>query len=149
MVCYDYHKFIKSGAGSVESTLTQTLLPLITHFTTSHGFYVSEDGRPMRLQTGTIRSNCLDCLDRTNSVQNFVGQQVRCVCVCVCGVWCVVCGVWCVCVYVWCVCGVWCGVWCVGVCVCVCVCVVCGVSGVCVCVCVYVYVWCVWGRVVD
>ena len=29
-----------------------------------------------RYQTGTIRSNCLDCLDRTNSVQSLVGLQV-------------------------------------------------------------------------
>lgn len=28
------------------------------------------------LQTGTIRTNCLDCLDRTNSVQTFLGLEV-------------------------------------------------------------------------
>lgn len=30
------------------------------------------------LQTGTIRTNCLDCLDRTNSVQTFLGLEVSC-----------------------------------------------------------------------
>lgn len=28
------------------------------------------------LQTGTFRMNCLDCLDRSNSVQSFVAQEV-------------------------------------------------------------------------
>ncbi len=82
MLCFDYHRQIKSG-GSVEGTLTQSLFPLITPFTTSHGFFVSEDGRQTRLQTGTMRINCLDCLDRTNSVQNFVGQQVAWLAMCV------------------------------------------------------------------
>ena len=29
-----------------------------------------------RLQTGCIRTNCLDCLDRTNAVQNMIGLEV-------------------------------------------------------------------------
>lgn len=29
-----------------------------------------------REQRGTIRSNCLDCLDRTNCVQTFLGLDV-------------------------------------------------------------------------
>ncbi len=29
-----------------------------------------------RQQTGTIRTNCLDCLDRTNAVQNMVALEV-------------------------------------------------------------------------
>lgn len=29
-----------------------------------------------RVQTGTIRTNCLDCLDRTNCVQTFFGLEV-------------------------------------------------------------------------
>jgi len=53
-----------------------------------------------------------------------------CVCVLVCGVWCVVCVCVCVCVCVWCVC-----VWCVCVCVCV---------HVCAHVCVFWFVWWVW-----
>ncbi len=30
----------------------------------------------LRCQSGTIRSNCLDCLDRTNSVQAFIALEV-------------------------------------------------------------------------
>lgn len=29
-----------------------------------------------RCQTGTFRTNCLDCLDRTNNVQSFIGLEV-------------------------------------------------------------------------
>ncbi|KAJ1658606.1 phosphatidylinositol-3,5-bisphosphate 5-phosphatase [Dispira simplex] len=29
---------------------------------------------PFRLQTGIIRSNCIDCLDRTNTAQNLIGR---------------------------------------------------------------------------
>jgi synaptojanin len=29
-----------------------------------------------RLQRGTVRTNCLDCLDRTNSVQTFLGIEI-------------------------------------------------------------------------
>ncbi|KAJ1912407.1 phosphatidylinositol-3,5-bisphosphate 5-phosphatase [Tieghemiomyces parasiticus] len=30
--------------------------------------------RPFRLQTGILRSNCIDCLDRTNTAQNLIGK---------------------------------------------------------------------------
>jgi len=30
-----------------------------------------------RQQTGTIRTNCLDCLDRTNAVQTMIGLEVN------------------------------------------------------------------------
>lgn len=29
-----------------------------------------------RFQSGTMRSNCLDCLDRTNAVQSMLGMEV-------------------------------------------------------------------------
>lgn len=31
----------------------------------------------LRTQCGTIRSNCLDCLDRTNAVQTEIGLNVN------------------------------------------------------------------------
>ncbi|RKP40069.1 SacI homology domain-containing protein [Dimargaris cristalligena] len=30
--------------------------------------------RPFRLQNGILRSNCIDCLDRTNTAQNLIGK---------------------------------------------------------------------------
>jgi len=29
-----------------------------------------------RLQTGVIRTNCMDCLDRTNAVQTLIGMKI-------------------------------------------------------------------------
>ena len=33
-----------------------------------------------RHQTGTVRTNCLDCLDRTNAVQTMIGLEVNRAC---------------------------------------------------------------------
>lgn len=81
--CFDYHRMCK-GSGNLETTFTQCLLPDIQDFRKMHGFYVSSSGHPSKQQTATIRTNCLDCLDRTNSVQGFLGQQVSMLW-CVCG----------------------------------------------------------------
>lgn len=36
----------------------------------SFGFFMKKiDGTVLATQTGTIRTNCLDCLDRTNVIQ--------------------------------------------------------------------------------
>ena len=56
--------------------LSQKLLPSIESFLSAHGFYTNLNGTVERTQTGTIRTNCLDCLDRTNLVQSFLGQEV-------------------------------------------------------------------------
>ncbi|KAH3768791.1 hypothetical protein DPMN_170007 [Dreissena polymorpha] len=37
-------------------------------------FVVSSDGIPSSLQEGVFRTNCMDCLDRTNVVQGMLGQ---------------------------------------------------------------------------
>ena len=74
--CYDYHRMCKSSS-NIDAVLSQDLLPEIQDFKKTHGFYVSCDGHPTKMQTATIRTNCLDCLDRTNSVQGFLGRQVQ------------------------------------------------------------------------
>ncbi len=74
---FDYHKVIKSSSSNIESTLTQSLLPDIVDFRKRHGFYVCNGSQVSKQQTATIRTNCLDCLDRTNSVQSFFGLQVK------------------------------------------------------------------------
>lgn len=79
MTCFDYHRIIR-GTSSVETTLSQKLLPSIESFLSAHGFYIIMNGKVERRQTGTIRTNCLDCLDRTNSTQAFLGQEVSSLC---------------------------------------------------------------------
>ena len=75
MTCFDYHRVCR-GTSNLEGTLSQKLLPSIESFLSAHGFYINLNGTVERQQTGTIRTNCLDCLDRTNSVQSFLGQEV-------------------------------------------------------------------------
>lgn len=79
MQCFDYHHICRGTGGGkeLEAMLTKSLLPTIEQFKRSHGFYLCSNGQPSGQQTGTIRTNCLDCLDRSNSVQSFLGQQVR------------------------------------------------------------------------
>ena len=38
------------------------------------GFTVMEDGKIKKKQSGVLRTNCMDCLDRTNVVQSACGQ---------------------------------------------------------------------------
>ena len=48
--------------------------PLIQHF----NFYEMnlDENTPREMQKGAFRTNCLDCLDRTNVVQNKIGMNV-------------------------------------------------------------------------
>lgn len=33
--------------------------------------------RPLHVQAGAVRTNCIDCLDRTNVMQGVLGRKVR------------------------------------------------------------------------
>ena len=78
MQCFDYHHMCKGSGGGkeLEAILAKHMLPRVQEFKAAHGFFLSCDGKSNGQQTGTVRTNCLDCLDRTNSVQSFLGQQV-------------------------------------------------------------------------
>lgn len=41
----------------------------------SRYFLVDADGKVMSTQEGTFRSNCMDCLDRTNVIQSMLAQR--------------------------------------------------------------------------
>ncbi|XP_039175203.1 synaptojanin-1 isoform X3 [Crotalus tigris] len=72
MVNFDYHQMVKGG--KVEK-LHSVLKPQIQKFFECGFFYF--DGKEVKSsQSGTIRTNCLDCLDRTNSVQAFIGLEM-------------------------------------------------------------------------
>lgn len=73
---FDYHHVCKGAGSNLETVLLRHLHPMVQDFKRAHGFFLSCDGQSGRQQTGTIRTNCLDCLDRSNSVQSFLGQQV-------------------------------------------------------------------------
>ncbi|XP_022594498.1 synaptojanin-1 isoform X1 [Seriola dumerili] len=74
MVNFDYHQNVKGGKAD---KLNSILKPQLNKFTDECGFfYYSGETGIARTQGGTIRTNCLDCLDRTNSVQAFFALEM-------------------------------------------------------------------------
>nr|XP_014342484.1 PREDICTED: synaptojanin-1 [Latimeria chalumnae] len=73
MVNFDYHQMVKGG--KVEK-LHSVLKPQVQKFLEACDFFSCDETGVHRCQTGTVRSNCLDCLDRTNSVQAFLGLEM-------------------------------------------------------------------------
>ncbi|KAG5837500.1 hypothetical protein ANANG_G00239930 [Anguilla anguilla] len=74
MVNFDYHQMARSGRAE---KLQSALKPQVAGFLEDCGvFFYSREGGVHGRQTGTIRVNCLDCLDRTNSVQAFIALEM-------------------------------------------------------------------------
>uniref|UniRef100_UPI00398E56D7 synaptojanin-1 isoform X3 n=1 Tax=Pristiophorus japonicus TaxID=55135 RepID=UPI00398E56D7 len=73
MVNFDYHQQVKGGKAE---RLVSVLKPKLEKFVEECGFFYCDSNGVQRCQTGTIRTNCLDCLDRTNSVQAFFGLEM-------------------------------------------------------------------------
>ncbi|BES93669.1 phosphoinositide 5-phosphatase [Nesidiocoris tenuis] len=71
-IVFDYHQEMKvSGPKSL-----QKLKEKAEPFFKAYGIFYSKGNQVLCEQSGTIRTNCLDCLDRTNCVQTFFGLQV-------------------------------------------------------------------------
>ena len=76
LVEFDFHKYVNASRPLDESliSLMDTLRPHIFHF----GYF---EDRPGQLETtgtrqrGIFRTNCLDCLDRTNAVQMQIAWE--------------------------------------------------------------------------
>ncbi|XP_068457528.1 synaptojanin-1 isoform X3 [Clinocottus analis] len=74
MVNFDYHQNVKGGKAD---KLHSVLKPYLSKFIEECGiFYYSAEMGIVRTQGGTLRTNCLDCLDRTNSVQAFFALEM-------------------------------------------------------------------------
>ncbi|XP_034539742.1 synaptojanin-1 isoform X2 [Notolabrus celidotus] len=74
MVNFDYHANVRGGKAD---KLHSVLKPYLSKFIEECGFfYYSGETGITRTQGGTIRTNCLDCLDRTNSVQAFFALEM-------------------------------------------------------------------------
>uniref|UniRef100_A0A3Q0RMW6 Synaptojanin-1 n=1 Tax=Amphilophus citrinellus TaxID=61819 RepID=A0A3Q0RMW6_AMPCI len=74
MVNFDYHQNVKGGKAD---KLHSVLKPQLSKFIEECGFfYSSAENGILRTQGGTMRTNCLDCLDRTNSVQAFFALEM-------------------------------------------------------------------------
>ncbi|XP_052597099.1 synaptojanin-1 isoform X16 [Peromyscus californicus insignis] len=72
MVSFDYHQMVKGGKAE---KLHSVLKPQVQKFL-DYGFFYFDGNEVKRCQSGTVRTNCLDCLDRTNSVQAFLGLEM-------------------------------------------------------------------------
>uniref|UniRef100_A0AC34GS00 Phosphoinositide 5-phosphatase n=1 Tax=Panagrolaimus sp. ES5 TaxID=591445 RepID=A0AC34GS00_9BILA len=70
MINFDYHTQMKVSKSSIK-----TLQNKLDAFVEENGTFLSTDGKVEKQQNGTIRTNCLDCLDRTNCVQTLVGMK--------------------------------------------------------------------------
>ncbi|KAM8976341.1 synaptojanin-1 [Pelodytes ibericus] len=73
MVNFDYHQMVRGGKAE---KLQSALKPKVCSFLEECGFFYLDKSGVHRTQSGSIRTNCLDCLDRTNSVQAFFGLEM-------------------------------------------------------------------------
>ncbi|NXN88090.1 SYNJ2 protein, partial [Bombycilla garrulus] len=73
MINFDYHQFAKGGK---TEKLGNLLRPQLKLHWEDFGIFTKGKHVSPCLQTGTFRMNCLDCLDRSNSVQSFVAQEI-------------------------------------------------------------------------
>ncbi|GAB1601830.1 synaptojanin-1-like isoform X2 [Argonauta hians] len=71
-IIFDYHAECRGGN---LSNLQKLMKVSEEHLNTLNFFHCSSD-RIIRQQLGTIRTNCVDCLDRTNSVQRLYGLYI-------------------------------------------------------------------------
>ncbi|XP_030746354.1 synaptojanin-1 isoform X1 [Sitophilus oryzae] len=71
-VVFDYHQEIRGG----NQTSLQKLKAKVEQQLQEFSYYHADGNNIYSLQTGTIRTNCLDCLDRTNCVQTFFGLEI-------------------------------------------------------------------------
>lgn len=69
---FDFHEKCRGFNFSNVSLLTDSLAEVLEEF----GFTFESSGTIQRRQSGVLRTNCMDCLDRTNVVQCAFGQAV-------------------------------------------------------------------------
>ncbi|XP_051062086.1 synaptojanin-2 isoform X2 [Phodopus roborovskii] len=73
MINFDFHQFAKGG--KLEK-LENLLRPQLKLHWDDFGVFAKGENVSPRFQKGTLRMNCLDCLDRTNAVQCFIALEV-------------------------------------------------------------------------
>ncbi|KAH8233222.1 hypothetical protein KR026_005515 [Drosophila bipectinata] len=68
-VVFDYHQECRGGNFSALAKLKERIVACGANY----GVFHSANGQVLREQFGVVRTNCLDCLDRTNCVQTYLG----------------------------------------------------------------------------
>lgn len=72
LTAFDYHYHCSRGRTENLTKLKEQIDKNIETF----GFFTLNSSRVSHRQTGTFRVNCIDCLDRTNCVQTYIGLEV-------------------------------------------------------------------------
>lgn len=73
LINFDYHAQCPRGR---QDNLHKHLAFEIRNQLKEFSFFSIGDGVERNMQTGCFRVNCVDCLDRTNSVQTFIGLEI-------------------------------------------------------------------------
>lgn len=71
-IAFDYHAQCRGGKQENLDILKRKIALNLESF----GFFYKNSDGIQKCQKGTFRTNCLDCLDRTNNVQTFIGLEV-------------------------------------------------------------------------
>ncbi|KAJ1281556.1 hypothetical protein BS78_04G314300 [Paspalum vaginatum] len=72
-VHFDFHRV----CGHIHFERLSQLYEQIKDYLQKHRhFLVNDKGEKIEEQTGTVRTNCIDCLDRTNVTQSMIGRKV-------------------------------------------------------------------------
>ncbi|GLT39343.1 hypothetical protein SLA2020_135410 [Shorea laevis] len=72
-VHFDFHKV----CGHIHFERLSVLYNQITDFLEKNGYLLlNEKGEKMKEQTGVVRTNYIDCLDRTNVTQSMIGRRM-------------------------------------------------------------------------
>ncbi|XP_054578423.1 synaptojanin-2 isoform X2 [Eptesicus fuscus] len=74
MINFDFHQFAR---GRRLEKLENLLRPQLQLHWDDLGVFTKGERVSPRFQKGTLRMNCLDCLDRTNTVQSFIALELR------------------------------------------------------------------------
>ncbi|XP_074582504.1 phosphoinositide phosphatase SAC7-like isoform X2 [Curcuma longa] len=70
---FDFHQI----CGHIHFERLSILYSQIEDFLNKHGYFLSNDkGEKVTSQTGIVRTNCIDCLDRTNVTQNMIARKM-------------------------------------------------------------------------
>eukprot|EP00761_Pharyngomonas_kirbyi_P007279 gb/GECH01007289.1/.p1 GENE.gb/GECH01007289.1/~~gb/GECH01007289.1/.p1 ORF type:complete len:595 (+),score=113.39 gb/GECH01007289.1/:1-1785(+) len=72
-VGFDFHKECKNMKYENLELLMDDIRDDIKHY---GYFHINEDNNITQTQSGVIRNNCMDCLDRTNVVQSLIARHV-------------------------------------------------------------------------
>ncbi|KAG7560462.1 SAC domain [Arabidopsis thaliana x Arabidopsis arenosa] len=70
---FDFHQI----CGHIHFERLSILYEQIEGFLEKNGYFLlNEKGEKMKDQLGVVRSNCIDCLDRTNVTQSMIGRKM-------------------------------------------------------------------------